>query len=371
MPSGDPSSTAARLHEASLVLTRVDELIGTGTLQRVRDSLRTPEDPARCELALDDAHHALVTRLADPACARRELVADLLLRIGNVRAAAREATAAAHRALLPSIAGMMSRFREATTTAELLADAPRQIVTMGYDRCLVSRVHEGRWIAESSYVRGDAELAEAITLAGSESPARLDRRLLETELVHTRAPMLVRDAQRNPRVHRRLIDVTASTAYVAAPVQVGSSVAGFVHVDRTARPALVDDDLELVGLVAECLGYALERTIHRERLQALRASLSSWSSSTLALLDDGGAGEPGAPSAGPDVEVRRVDLDRLTHRERQVLGRIASGESNTEIAGSLFITHATVKAHVKHIFRKLGVANRAEAVSTYLRGAAP
>ncbi len=46
---------------------------------------------------------------------------------------------------------------------------------------------------------------------------------------------------------------------------------------------------------------------------------------------------------------------------------MAEGDSNARIANRLFISEATVKAHVRHILRKLGAANRAEAVSRYLR----
>lgn len=51
----------------------------------------------------------------------------------------------------------------------------------------------------------------------------------------------------------------------------------------------------------------------------------------------------------------------LTKREREVLGAIARDLSNAEIASSLGIATATVKAHITVIFQKLGVANRIEA----------
>jgi DNA-binding NarL/FixJ family response regulator len=51
----------------------------------------------------------------------------------------------------------------------------------------------------------------------------------------------------------------------------------------------------------------------------------------------------------------------LTLRQRRVLELLASGLSNKLIARQLDISEITVKAHVSAIFRKLGVANRAEA----------
>lgn len=53
---------------------------------------------------------------------------------------------------------------------------------------------------------------------------------------------------------------------------------------------------------------------------------------------------------------------RLTDRELDVLRLLATGASNKEIAKSLFVTEATVKSHLVHIFSKLGVDNRARAI---------
>jgi DNA-binding NarL/FixJ family response regulator len=52
----------------------------------------------------------------------------------------------------------------------------------------------------------------------------------------------------------------------------------------------------------------------------------------------------------------------LSEREREVLEAIASGATNREIAGSLFLSPHTVKEHTSSLYRKLGVRNRAEAV---------
>jgi LuxR family maltose regulon positive regulatory protein len=55
-------------------------------------------------------------------------------------------------------------------------------------------------------------------------------------------------------------------------------------------------------------------------------------------------------------------LDPLSERELQVLQLIARGASNQEIAQKLVIAYDTVKRHVSHIFSKLGVQNRVQAV---------
>jgi DNA-binding NarL/FixJ family response regulator len=55
-------------------------------------------------------------------------------------------------------------------------------------------------------------------------------------------------------------------------------------------------------------------------------------------------------------------LQTLTEREREVLTLIGSGLTNDEIAAGLFISAGTVKTHVNHIFSKLNLRNRADAV---------
>jgi DNA-binding NarL/FixJ family response regulator len=67
------------------------------------------------------------------------------------------------------------------------------------------------------------------------------------------------------------------------------------------------------------------------------------------------ANRPQSPSA-PD------GLDELTEREREVLLMMAQGASNAEIAQRLFVAETTVKTHVAHVLRKLGLRDRAHAV---------
>ncbi|WP_272026675.1 response regulator [Kocuria rosea] len=64
------------------------------------------------------------------------------------------------------------------------------------------------------------------------------------------------------------------------------------------------------------------------------------------------------PSAPPPER-----LQQLTRREREVLVAVAHGLTNAEIARRLFLSEATVKTHVHRIFLKLGVSERAQAVT--------
>jgi two-component system nitrate/nitrite response regulator NarL len=68
------------------------------------------------------------------------------------------------------------------------------------------------------------------------------------------------------------------------------------------------------------------------------------------------AGAPQQPSAEP-----AGDISQLSPREQEVLEQIALGASNKEIARSLAIAETTVKVHVQHILRKLGLTSRVQA----------
>lgn len=69
------------------------------------------------------------------------------------------------------------------------------------------------------------------------------------------------------------------------------------------------------------------------------------------------------PDSGSEPPVRRrVVEEGLTPREFEVLEQLAQGASNRDIADRLYISESTVKNHVTSIFRKLGVADRTQAV---------
>jgi len=75
-----------------------------------------------------------------------------------------------------------------------------------------------------------------------------------------------------------------------------------------------------------------------------------------------------APAAGSSAAGETADAaEGLTPREAEVLAHIAAGESNTEIAAALFVSEATVKTHINHIFSKTGLRDRAQLVGYAFR----
>jgi len=73
------------------------------------------------------------------------------------------------------------------------------------------------------------------------------------------------------------------------------------------------------------------------------------------------ADAPGASRAVAIATTTEVLVEPLTDREFEVLGLLASGFSNEEIAAALFVSLNTVKTHLKNIFGKLGVTSRLQA----------
>ncbi|GAA4685281.1 LuxR family transcriptional regulator [Pseudonocardia yuanmonensis] len=83
----------------------------------------------------------------------------------------------------------------------------------------------------------------------------------------------------------------------------------------------------------------------------------------------GAPGSAGARVPTPRTPSKRDVLASLTPREVEVLGEIAVGHTNREIAQRLFISEKTVGIHVTHLLAKLGVRSRVQAGAVYLRAA--
>ena len=119
------------------------------------------------------------------------------------------------------------------------------------------------------------------------------------------------------------------------------------------------DEYALSALRNGASGFLLKDTRPAELVSSLRAVASGDAvvspSVTRRLLDRF------LGTAGGQLRDLSV-LDVLTEREREVLVLIAKGQSNTEIAGTLFLSEATVKTHVGRILSKLDLRDRVQAV---------
>ncbi|MFG1619945.1 response regulator [Nonomuraea wenchangensis] len=110
----------------------------------------------------------------------------------------------------------------------------------------------------------------------------------------------------------------------------------------------------LPAIEAGATGYLLKDTGRDELTRAVRTAAR------------------GEAVLSPSVATRllgqvRTPSDPLSARELEILRLIADGATNREAAARLFISEATVKSHVLHIYAKLGVNDRAAAVATAFR----
>ncbi|MEO7349187.1 MAG: response regulator transcription factor, partial [Terrimesophilobacter sp.] len=71
-----------------------------------------------------------------------------------------------------------------------------------------------------------------------------------------------------------------------------------------------------------------------------------------------------SPAVADRLHTRRSSVSgSLSPREIEVLGLVAAGKSNSDIGRELFLSEATIKSHLVHIFTKLGVSSRTRAVA--------
>lgn len=129
--------------------------------------------------------------------------------------------------------------------------------------------------------------------------------------------------------------------------------------ERPEMPVLMLSSYDNPTYVARAValgasGYVLKGGTRDELLAAVRraaAGQDAWTRNELRRVTAALA----TPRLGSDVEVP------LTQRESEVLRQMALGLTNKEIAQSLKISYETVKEHVQHILRKIGVTDRTQA----------
>ncbi len=320
---------------------------------------------------------ALAASGADPL--RLQAMIGLLGDIRDAEAQLAGSASAATVGLMGSVRDGLRTLRDASSLTELIDHAPIVAARIGFDRVLLSRVDESAWVPERMYVKGDGRWAEEILEAGRQHYRLLDASLLETQMVRRATPLRVTDPLNRPLMHRELVASSRTRGYVAAPISDNGAVIGFLHADcygQERMPAHVE--LEALWVFSQSLGTLLARQSIADRLESVRREADGSCSS---LLDPVGRRSGGCPDHGqaarplhertgpvdPRPSHHHALLDLVTRREVEVLRLMADGASNEQIARRLVISVGTVKSHVKRILRKLGAANRAEAVSHWLR----
>jgi len=128
------------------------------------------------------------------------------------------------------------------------------------------------------------------------------------------------------------------------------------HVGVVVVTMFEDDDSVFAAMRAGARGYVLKGADQEEMLRTIRAVARGE-----ALFGPAIASRLMSYFAAPRPAAADV-FPELTDREREVLGLIAQGHNNSEIAQRLVLSQKTVRNHVSNIFSKLQVADRAQAI---------
>jgi DNA-binding NarL/FixJ family response regulator len=139
----------------------------------------------------------------------------------------------------------------------------------------------------------------------------------------------------------------------------GLTALGRIKLDKPDMPILMLSTFDNPTYIARSValganGYLLKGCTRDALLNAIRiaaAGESAWTRDELRRV----TGALATPRLAADIEVP------LTQRESEVLRQLAYGLTNKEIAQALHISYETVKEHVQHILRKIGVSDRTQA----------
>jgi DNA-binding NarL/FixJ family response regulator len=138
----------------------------------------------------------------------------------------------------------------------------------------------------------------------------------------------------------------------------GLTALGRIKLEKPEMPILMLSTFDNPTYIARSValgasGFLLKGCSRDELLNAIRtaaAGESAWTRDELRRV----TGALATPRLAADVEVP------LTQRESEVLRQLAYGLTNKEIAQALHISYETVKEHVQHILRKIGVSDRTQ-----------
>ncbi len=124
-----------------------------------------------------------------------------------------------------------------------------------------------------------------------------------------------------------------------------------------------DDDHVFDGLRAGAVGYLLKDVPSEKLVEAIRAAAAGQSFLQPSVAAKVVAEFTRLTAVAQETAVSPQDslVEPLSEREQEILALVATGASNKEIAGELFIAEGTVKNHVTNILGKLGVRDRTQA----------
>jgi DNA-binding NarL/FixJ family response regulator len=279
------------------------------------------------------------------------------------------------------LAALQRRLHSAESLGELLRLACDHAAEWcGFQRALILTVEDDLLSASLLGALHDTS-SDVLRRRALADPVMIRAESMEAELIRGF------EMGRAPRGHAvsQLQAQLGLTDFVLGAVMPEERVLALVVVDRQGPP-VQERDRETVQFFSQLLALSVERVFLRSRMRELAVELRHLTASAQAVMrealespvampTDYGNGPvfatqmfaptySGTSATSPSADRLR---EILTAREQQIAGLMVAGRSNREIAGELHLSPETIKGYVARVLRKLGAANRVDAVSRYMR----
>jgi LuxR family transcriptional regulator, regulator of acetate metabolism len=324
----------------------------------------------------DALHAQLLRAMRDRAASgdSRELarLCEVAIELQDIRSSHRQAVNEERLHMLTSGQEVSTRLSPSLGVRALLERAATTMCDLpGLERFMVFRREGGVLQAVATVFADHDEWARDCQEFSAHTRYDLAPKRPEALIVRRRSPAIVTDALNDPDAFQPIVQKMQAANYVGAPVIAYGEVVATIHGDAYFTDRPVDEvDRDVIASFAESLGSIVERAILIEQLQFQQRVAEQLAQSARGVL--GGMGGQ-APLLELDEQAttapwqsRSEVVSDLTRREYEVLQLMTKGATNREIATTIFLSEETVKSHVKRILQKFGVANRGQAVATYL-----
>jgi LuxR family transcriptional regulator, regulator of acetate metabolism len=324
----------------------------------------------------DEMHGQLLRAMRDRATSgdSRELarLCEVAIELQDIRASHRQAANEERLHMLTSGQEVSARLSPSAGVRALLERAATAMRDLpGLERFMVFQRDGGVLRAAATVFAGHDEWAQDCQAFSAGTRYDLAPKRPEALIIRRRSPAIITDALHDPDAFQPIVQKMQAANYVGAPVLAFGEVVATIHGDAYFTDRPVDEvDRDVIASFAASLGPIVERAILIEQLQFQQKVAEQLAQSASGVL--GGLGgqvplmELDEPAPTAPWQSRSEVVSDLTRREYEVLQLMTKGATNKEIATTIFLSEETVKSHVKRILQKFGVANRGQAVATYL-----
>jgi LuxR family transcriptional regulator, regulator of acetate metabolism len=342
------------------------------------DRVETNRDRFLVELGTraDELHDQLLRAMRDRATSgdTRELarLCEVAIELQDIRSDHRQAVNDERLHMLTTGQEVSERLSPTVGVKTLLERAATTMCDLpGLERFMVFQREGGVLRAAATVFADHDEWARDCQAFSAGTRYDLAPKRPEALIIRRRSPAIITDALNDPDAFQPIVQKMQAANYVGAPVIAYGEVVATIHGDAYFSERAVDEvDRDVIASFAVSLGQIVERAILIEQLQFQQRVAEQLAQSASGVL--GGLGghvpllESDQPAPKAPWQSRSEVVSDLTRREYEVLQLMTKGATNREIATTIFLSEETVKSHVKRILQKFGVANRGQAVATYL-----